>query len=95
MDIKNSGDIEGKEIIQCYIGVSNSQIDRPIKELKKFEKIHLNSGESKKIKFELTERDLSFWNIETHSWQIEPAEYVFEVGASATDIREQTTVWLG
>ena len=95
LDIKNSGDTEGKEIIQGYIGVSNSQIDRPLKELKKFEKIHLNPGESKKVKFELTERDLSFWNIETHSWQVEPAEYVFEVGASATDIREQATVWLG
>jgi beta-glucosidase len=95
LDVKNSGDKEGKEIIQGYIGVSNSQIDRPLKELKKFEKIHLNPGESKKVKFELTERDLSFWNIETHSWQVEPAEYVFEVGASATDIREQATVWLG
>ena len=49
LDVKNSGDKEGKEIIQGYIGVSNSQIDRPLKELKKFEKIHLNPGESKKL----------------------------------------------
>ena len=81
--------------MQGYVKVSESKIDRPIKELKKFEKVSLEPGESKKIIFELTERDLSFWSETNQSWQVEPAEYIFEVGASAIDIRESTSVWLG
>ena len=95
VDIRNSGNIAGKEIVQGYVSVSNSQIDRPNKELKKFDKVFLEPGETKKVQFELSERDLSFWSIETHTWQVEPAEYIFEVGASANDIRETTSVWLG
>ena len=81
--------------MQGYVKVSESKIDRPIKELKKFEKVSLEPGESKKVTFELTERDLSFWSETNQSWQVEPAEYIFEVGASAIDIRESTSVWLG
>ena len=95
LDITNSGDVFGKEIVQGYVKVSESKIDRPIKELKKFEKVSLEPGESKKITFELTERDLSFWSETNQSWQVEPAEYILEVGASAIDIRESTSVWLG
>tara|TARA_Y100000766_G_C18914494_1_gene610276 strand:+ start:1892 stop:4327 length:2436 start_codon:yes stop_codon:yes gene_type:complete len=95
LDITNSGDVFGKETVQGYVKVSESRIDRPIKELKKFEKVSLEPGESKKITFELTERDLSFWSETNQSWQVEPAEYIFEVGASAIDIRESTSVWLG
>ena len=95
LDITNSGDVLGKEIVQGYVKVSESKIDRPIKELKKFEKVSLEPGESKKITFELTERDLSFWSETNQSWQVEPAEYIFEVGASAIDIRESSSVWLG
>ena len=95
LDIRNSGNIAGKEIVQGYVSVSNSQIDRPNKELKKFDKVFLEPGETKKVQFELSERDLSFWNIETQTWQVEPAEYIFEVGASANDIRETASVWLG
>ena len=82
-------------MIQGYVKVPNSQIERPLKELKKFEKISLEPGETQKVVFELSERDLSFWSIENKSWQVEPAEYVFEVGASSADIRESTSVWLG
>ena len=95
LEITNSGDVFGKEVVQSYVKVSESKIDRPIKELKKFEKVSLEPGESKKITFELTERDLSFWSETNQSWQVEPAEYIFEVGASAIDIRESTSVWLG
>ena len=95
IDITNSGSLAGKEVVQGYISVSNSQIDRPNKELKKFDKVFFKPGETKKIQFELSERDLSFWSIETQTWQVEPAEYIFEVGASANDIREKTSVWLG
>ncbi len=95
VDITNTGDIAGKEVLQGYITVNGSQIERPQKELKKFEKISLESGETKKVKFELSEKDLSFWSIENNTWQVEPAEYTFSIGASATDIKDSVSVWLG
>ena len=95
LEISNVGNVAGKEIIQGYIKVPDSKVDRPPKELKKFTKISLEPGETQKIKFELSERDLSFWNIDNHSWQVEPAEYIFEAGASAADIRCSASVWLG
>ena len=94
-EICNTGDVAGKEIVQGYVKVSDSRIDRPRKELKKFTKISLEPGETQKIKFELSERELSFWNIDHHAWQVEPAEYIFEIGASANDIRGSASVWLG
>ena len=94
-EICNTGDLAGKEIVQGYVKVSDSKIDRPRKELKKFTKISLEPGETQKVKFELSERELSFWNVDLHAWQVEPAEYIFEVGASAKDIRGSASVWLG
>ena len=93
--VKNSGNLSGKEIVQGYVGSSSSQIERPNKELKKFDKVFLDPGESKTVIFELSERDLSFWNVETNTWQVEPAEYIFSIGSSATDIKETVSVWLG
>ena len=94
-EISNTGDVAGKEVIQGYVNVPDSKIDRPRKELKKFTKISLEPGETQKIKFELSERQLSFWNVDLHAWQVEPAEYIFEIGASANDIRGSASVWLG
>ena len=65
VNITNTGSVQGKEVVQCYSSVQNSKIDRPLKELKKFQKIDLAPGESKKIIFEVNERDLSYWNEET------------------------------
>ena len=95
VDITNTGDVAGKEVLQGYISVNESQIERPQKELKKFEKISLEPGETKKVKFELSEKDLSFWSTENNAWQVEPAEYLFSIGASATDIKDSVSVWLG
>ena len=94
-EISNTGDVAGKEVIQGYVNVPDSKIDRPRKELKKFTKIYLEPGETQKVKFELSERELSFWNVDLHAWQVEPAEYIFEIGASANDIRGSASVWLG
>ena len=53
------------------------------------------SYSSKKIKFELSERDLSYWSEKDQCWKVEPAEYIFEVGSSAKEIKDSASVWLG
>jgi len=93
--VTNTGAVKGKEIIQCYIGTNSSQIERPLKELKAFSKIELEPLETRTVLFELTERDLSYWDEGSNQWKIEPSEYKVSVGASSKDIREEVSVWLG
>ena len=95
IEISNTGNIFGKEVVQGYVKLKESAVERPIKELKKFEKVSLEAGESTKVIFELSERDLSYWSVENKCWQVEPAEYIFEAGSSAADIKESVSVWLG
>ncbi|MDC0072829.1 glycoside hydrolase family 3 C-terminal domain-containing protein [Gammaproteobacteria bacterium] len=95
VEVSNTGDRVGKEIIQCYVGLENSNVDRPIKELKTFKKIELKPSESKVCSFELSEKDLSYWDEQDGCWKVESNEYTISVGKSSADIELQTSVWLG
>ncbi len=70
--VKNTGKRAGKEVVQFYIRDISASIARPLKDLKGFEKIHLEAGEEKEVRFAVTREALSFWNAES--------EYVFEPG---------------
>ena len=95
VEICNTGDRAGKEVVQCYVGLENSNIDRPIKELKAFKKIELKPSESKVCSFELSEKDLSYWDEQDSCWKVESNEYTIFIGRSSADIELQTSVWLG
>jgi len=85
--VTNSGERAGAEVAELYVGKQNPQIIRPIKELKGFEKVFLNPGESKQVTLELDQRSASFFNTEKHQWDTEPGIYDVLVGASSRDIR--------
>ena len=88
LDVKNSGNISGKEVVQIYFSKSNSSIDRPIKELKDFSKTKLlKSGEKVKVDFSLPISDLSYWDDEKNEWVIEKGNYEIFAGSSSSDIR--------
>ena len=90
LDIKNSGNISGKEIVQIYFSKSNSSIDRPIKELKAFSKTKLlKNGEKVRVEFSLPISDLSYWDDEKNEWVIEKGDYEIFAGSSSSDIRLQ------
>ena len=93
--VSNVGQLKGKEVVQCYVSVQNSSIERAPKELKKFSKVDLDSGESKELIFELNERDLSYWNEDKKSWSVEPAEYKILVGGSSEETPLEASAWLG
>lgn len=88
--IKNIGDIAGKEVVQLYMGQRNSVVLKPIKELKNFEKIHLEAGETKEVKFKLGEKDFQYYNPCLRDWHVESGIYDIYVGASTADIRLKT-----
>ncbi|MFX0135987.1 MAG: glycoside hydrolase family 3 C-terminal domain-containing protein, partial [Candidatus Hodarchaeota archaeon] len=83
VDVTNTGEIDGEEIIQMYVGYINSSIDRPIKDLKGFGKLKLQVGETKRITLELNASDLAYYDQESYEWKIEEIEYIVYVGPSS------------
>ena len=86
-DITNTGDREGKETVQLYVGPAKAMKDRPIKELKDFCKVSIQPGETKTVTFHLTPKQLATWNESTHQWQMPGGKYKAYVCASSADIR--------
>ena len=85
--LKNTGDVDGAEVVQLYVGDPVSTVIRPIKELKKFQKVFLNAGEEKKVKFKLSPEDLAYYNVSLHDWTVENGRYDIYIGSSSRDIR--------
>ncbi|MCK4480011.1 MAG: fibronectin type III-like domain-contianing protein, partial [Candidatus Lokiarchaeota archaeon] len=83
VDIKNNGQVTGDEIVQLYIGFEQSQIDRPVKLLKGFSRVHLEPNESKTVAIEVLYKNLSWYNPESKSWEIEQIKYSLFVGPSS------------
>ena len=85
--LKNTGKVAGAEVVQLYISDTESTVARPAKELKGFEKIYLNPGESKKVTFTIGKDALSFFDADRHEWVAEPGEFHALIGTSSADIR--------
>lgn len=71
--VKNSGSREGEEVVQLYIGLRGASVVRPVRELKGFQKIRLQPGESRSVRFTLARKELAFWNLEMKH-VVEPVE---------------------
>lgn len=87
VDVTNTGKRDGKEVVQLYIGDVKSSVDRPLKELKNFDKVSLKAGETKTITFTITADDLKYFSEQTHDWVAEPGKFRAYVCASETDVR--------
>jgi len=85
IEIENIGEIDGEEVIQLYIGFSNSSIDRPVKLLRGFKKINVNAGEIKKINFTINTDDLAYYNVKNKKWEIEKMKYEVYIGTSSSN----------
>lgn len=90
--VKNSGDVAGKEVIQLYVRDVESNVIRPAKELKGFEKVSLEPGEETTVTFTLDKRAFAYYNVELKDWHVETGEFEILVGQSSADIRLSETV---
>ena len=90
-DVKNTGGIDGDEIIQVYLRTPDSpeSLERPIKRLKGFKRVTIPAGQVKTVSFDINCEDLWFWNEEKDRITFDQGRYVFEIGASSRDIRGQ------
>ncbi len=83
VQIENIGNFDGDEIVQLYIGYVNSNIERHVKDLKAFKRLHLKRGEVKNVILEVEVSNLAYWNDDNKTWEIESAIYRIYVGKSS------------
>ena len=89
LDIINTGDRRGAEVIQLYVQDVKASVERPLKELKGFAKVSLAPGEKKSVRFTLSKHDLSFYDETKKSWIAEKGLFKIHIGSSSRDIRLQ------
>ena len=92
VDVTNTGSMAGKEVVQLYVSDVESTVIRPVKELKGFDKVDLQPGETKTVTFTLGKRAFAYWNTQIHDWHVESGEFRILVGKSSRDIQLEETV---
>ncbi len=85
--VTNTGEYDGEEVVQLYVQDLVGSVTRPVRELKGFEKIFLETGESKEVTFRLTDADLAFYRSDM-SFGAEPGEFRLYIGTSSADTKE-------
>lgn len=81
--VKNTGNRAGKTVVQLYVEAPETEVVRPVRELKGFEKIFLEAGEEKTVTFTLDERAFAYWNTLIHDWYAEEGTYKVMIGENA------------
>ncbi len=82
IDVKNTGNYDGEEVVQMYIHDVVGSVTRPVRELRGFEKVMLKKGETKTIKLSLNKKDLSFYRLDM-TFGTEPGKFDVYVGGSS------------
>lgn len=90
VDVKNTGKLAGDEVVQLYVHDVECSVKRPSKELRGFERISLNPGQTKTVTFTLPGEKLAFYDEKTHGFIVEPGAFDLLVGSSSEDIRLKT-----
>ena len=89
MNLTNSGELAGAEVVQLYISDQQAGDDRPPQSLKNFAKIHLEPGQSRRVSMQLPIAELAVYCPETNLWQLRTRSYLVCLGSSSRDIRLQ------
>jgi beta-glucosidase len=84
VDVQNTGDRAGDDIVQLYVHQRAGSASRPVRELKGFERVTLAAGEKRTITFPLTRNELQFWSPQTKQWIVEPEQFDVWVGEDST-----------
>jgi len=92
VEVTNTGDRAGREVVQAYVGLPGSSVVRAPRELRAFANVALEPGESKRVELAITRDDLAFYNVPAAGWTVEGGDYVVEVGASSRDLRLSSSV---
>ena len=94
VNVKNTGSVKGKEAVQLYVRDTHSNVIRPEKELKGFEKTELIPGEEKQLVFKLDKRAFAYYDPKISDWRIEYGRFDILIGSSSRDIRLEKSVYV-
>ena len=90
--ITNTGSRDGAKVAQMYVSLPDAKIFRPSKELKGFEKVFLQAGESKEVQIPFDDKTFRYWNVQTNGWEIEEGLYNVMIGENLEDIKLESTL---
>jgi beta-glucosidase len=93
--VRNTGKRDGQEVVQLYVKHMGSRVDRPIKELKGFQRLALKAGETKTVQLTLKAKDLAYWDAAKEQWVVEDEKVNLMVGASSAEVKLQQTISVG
>ncbi|WP_426625790.1 glycoside hydrolase family 3 C-terminal domain-containing protein [Leifsonia sp. McL0607] len=94
VEVTNTGERDGREVVQVYVSVPASRVQRPVRELKGFANVAVAAGATETVVVELAASDLAYYDTEFAGWSVEGGDYIVEVGASSRDLRGSVTVTL-
>ena len=86
VDVKNTGKRGGDDVVQIYAQHPQSKVERPLKELKGFQRVTLKPNESKTVQIPISAASLAYWNEQKHSWEVEHGPVKIMVGRSSADL---------
>ena len=91
-DITNNGKMDADEVVQLYVHRLDATVEWPYKELKAFQRVSLQAGETKTVTLEVPVDDLRYWNVDKNAWDLEHGKLEILVGAASDDIRQKAGV---
>jgi len=92
VDVKNTGKVDGKEVVQVYSSIADSKVSRAAKELKGFKKVLVKAGKSETVTIQIPVKELAYYDVAAKKWTVEPGKYTFKVGNSSRDVKNEITV---
>jgi len=92
VDVTNAGSRAGEEVVQLYAQHVGSKVERPREDLRGYQRVALNPGQTRTVEFVVPASSLAYWDAATHAWVVEADTVRFRVGASSADIRLEKAV---
>lgn len=92
IDVKNTGRSDGDEVVQLYVRHLDSKIQRPIKELKGFRRIFIESGKTVQVQIPINSADLAYWNTEKKQYELERGRVELQIGSASDNIKHRTII---
>ena len=92
VDVKNTGKVDGKEVVQLYASKSDSKITRAAQELKGFQKTDVKAGGSNTITIKVPVKELAYYDVASKKWIVEPGKYTLKLGNSSRDIKKEIII---
>jgi beta-glucosidase len=94
-DVKNTGNRAGADVAQVYVGDPSARVVRPIMELKHFQKVRLNAGETQHVVLALNRRAFTYYDVSAKDWVLDPGRFEIFVGDSSDQILLKRSLQMG